>query len=83
MSDQIVVTPSEVLGVLKGIRVRQGLTLRQLGQIVYESNVVLCYRENRKRPVTLETVERWARGLGYEAQIVLRKRDDDAARNEP
>ncbi len=72
MSD-ITLTPGEVPAVLKQIRMKQGMTLRELGHQVYESNVVLSYRERGKRPVTLDNVARWAGGLGYRVEIVLKR----------
>lgn len=67
----ITLAPGDVPAMLKQIRIEQGLSLQELGQLVYESNVVLSYRERGIRPVTLASVEQWARGLGYKVKIVL------------
>lgn len=68
----ITLAPGDVPAMLKQIRIEQGLSLQKLGRLVYESNVVLSYRERGIRPVTLESVTRWAGGLGYKVEIVLK-----------
>ena len=67
----ITVCPADLPAELRRIRQEQGLTMKQLCKRTFETEPNISYRERGQTRTTLDTLERWARGLGYDVAIVL------------
>ena len=67
----ITVCPADLPAELRRIRQEQGLTMKQLCKLTFETEPNISYRERGQTRTTLDTLERWAAGLGYTVEIVL------------
>ena len=67
----ITVCPADLPAELRRIRQEQGLTMKQLCKRTYETEPNISYRERNITRTTLDTLQRWAAGLGYDVAIVL------------
>ena len=67
----ITVCPADVPAMLRQIRQEKNLTMKQLCKLTFETEPNISYRERGQTRTTLDTLERWARGLGYDVAIVL------------
>ena len=67
----ITLTPDKVVPTLRQIRQDKKMTMKQLCKLTFETEPNISYRERGQTRTTLDTLERWARGLGYTVEIVL------------
>ena len=67
----ITVCPADLPAELRRIRQEKNLTMKQLCKLTFETEPNISYRERGQTRTTLDTLERWARGLGYDVAIVL------------
>ena len=67
----ITVCPADLPAELRRIRQEKNLTMKQLCKLTFETEPNISYRERSITRTTLDTLQRWARGLGYDVAIVL------------
>ena len=67
----ITVCPADLPAELRRIRQEKNLTMKQLCKLTFETEPNISYRERGQTRTTLDTLERWAGGLGYTVEIVL------------
>ena len=70
--------PEPFSAVLRRARVRAGVTQQELARRMDTSQGTISWIESGKRELLMSTVLRFAQALGQEAELVIRRRKEQA-----